>query len=188
MSGRLFGDINWHTAQQQITNSAIAEVDALDDATLMNPSLAGTLEKIAQRYALRVPTLNETAKRGVRSEVERRVDDYGRDTIVNVPVIDVHIPFDGSAEAFRISPSTSLLLSFSAEITDRELIVTVYDNDRAQQEVDNIIKQIKQNLDHLRNDIAGLDLLGPLNRTAEARIAKIKAARDRDSKLDFPVS
>lgn len=188
MSGPLFRDVNWHSAQDQIRMRALAEVDALDETTLTGPSLAGTLENIAQKNSFRVPTLNDTAKRGVRREVERRIDDYGRNTLVRVPVIDVHIPFDGNGDAFRISPSTSLLLSFPADVTYNELIVTVQDGDRTQQEIDDAINQIKQNLDHLRRDVAGFDLVGELNGAAQARVAKITAAGERDSKLDFPIT
>jgi hypothetical protein len=176
MTNPLFARRNWPDVRRQMLLVALSEVEELDARALANPNLAGVLEKIVDAHALNVPVLRPAEKRGSRGLVKKG------------SVIRVSVPFSGDAMAFHIAP-TQCVLGAKGDVDGDTLVITVQDDDRLQAEVEKRIKTIEGNLNNLRRDMDGCrqGLLQELQSAAEQQLTHLKAQRDRDSKLDFPI-
>jgi hypothetical protein len=189
MHDRLFAKGHWHAVSQNVLRKAQEDVMALDRCVITAPSLAGHLDKIAAKYSFEVAALNVDAKRGKRRDKERVVDDYGSRRAVKYSVIDVSIPFTGDRESFNIAPSHSHLIYAECEVGENALVLTVPDNDGAQKEVDEFVKQVSENLDRLRSESKNWaeQLKEAIAAAAERRKQQVGAERERNNKLNFPV-
>jgi hypothetical protein len=165
-----------------------AAVEAMPPSVLEGPTLEGALQTIFEQNILEVPRLDSDHKRGARRDMQKGVREFDEERLVNVSVIDVTIPFIGDSSGFHIAPNRCLLGSMG-EVGGNAVVVTVPDDDQAQGKVDEFINQTDQNLDTLRRDIEQWKphFLAELRRAADERMSKLKAARDRDAKLNFPV-
>jgi len=85
--------------------------------------------------------------------------------------------------------TASVLIDRSCEIRGTAIHITVEDNDRADSEIEGFIKQVYENLDGLREEIARYE--GQVLQAVQQAAARRKAEIDEDSKRDqsrkFPV-
>lgn len=188
MSERLF-QLSWHNVSQGTLRKAHEEVMALDRRVITAPNLAGQLDKIAAKYSFEVATLNPEAKRGKRRDKERTIDDYGSHKTIKYSVIDVSIPFTGSDESFKIAPSHSHMVYAECEIRNNVVVLTVPDDDGAQQAINQFVQQVSENFDRLRSEAENWDkdLRDTIAAAAEKRKQQVDAEKGRDGNLNFPV-
>jgi hypothetical protein len=182
-------DISWGAQKIAVEQSAIEDVKKLDRHTLLDPGLAGVLDKIASHYSLDVATLEPNAISGSRRGVERAVDDFGMTRNVTIQVMDIRIPFRGEAQSFRFSPSYCSIPSQRCDVKNDHLLITLADDANVQKNVDQFVQQISQNLDGLRNEVGSWlpQLRALLDQIASARMKEIAAQNERDKNLKFKV-
>jgi hypothetical protein len=156
---------------------------------LLNPALAGMLEKIVSGCSFDVAELRPAERRGTRRQATRRVNDYGRTVDVVSEMIEVSIPFVGSRESFLLSPSSCIEIASSAHISGGALKATFDDDEQLDQNVNILIDRTSKNLDQLRKEMAAFktELLAMLGTAADERIAGIKAQKERNKIRSFPI-
>ena len=171
----IFNGQDWSHFSNQALQKALREVNVIDAQRLTNPALEESLQQIINSHVLMVPTLKADQKRGNR---------HG----VGSGMLHVTIPFTGDAMAFSITPTTSTL-GLKADVREDYLVIEVHDDHQTQAEVDAFIKATTGNLANLRRDVEAWkpSLSDAVHTAVNDRLAQIKAARDRDQKLDFPI-
>jgi hypothetical protein len=180
---------SWIANKIQAEKAAVLEVNNLGRQTILDPALAGLLDKIVSYHTLEVATLEPAAKRGSRRDTQRTINDYGEPKTITIPIMDVRIPFQGDAKSFGFAPTQCLVPSIPCEVKEDHLLITLEDDQNLQRRVDEFIQQISQNLQLLRTEMAGwpAQLRERLNQVANARRSQIEAQNERNKNLDFPV-
>ena len=177
--------------QKQRLAGAVAEVKALSASDLLDPSLAGKLDKIAdQHFNVAVATLRPEERRGRHRDVPSQGTEFGRPVVRKVSYIDVTIPFNGDATSFSFAPSSSHVIMENTLIQDGAIGVSLLDDSNLDKNVDDIIKRVGENLDRIR---AEMEQWRPharktLDQVAEQRIAELKAQKERDKGRSFPIN
>jgi hypothetical protein len=175
---------------QQTIQKAIGDVANLDRSLFSNPALAGALQTITQRYSLDVARIDKDKIQARARQEQARVNDgwVGVQTATR-GWLDVTIPFTGDPESFRICPSRSIIPSQGAEICRDHLVLTVPDDNSAEQSVQSFISQVTHNLDVLRTEYEQYkpQLEQAVQQAAERRRAQISAEGERDKNFSFPV-
>lgn len=170
--------------------TAAAEVDKLDRSRFSDPALTGQIDQLVDRLtSFEVATLHRDGLKGTRREVDEPRSDYGRQITVKQGVMDVAIPYTGSAESFGIQPSNSVMIAESPKIGSTALTLSVRDGRDVQGEVDGFIQDVTKNLETLRQEIeaAKPHVRKLAHDAAERRRTRIQEERQRDAKLNFPV-
>jgi hypothetical protein len=174
----------------QWQRSAAEDVENLERSWFSSSGLAEQLDKITAKYTgFPVATLNKDRIHAERREAQLLVNDYGQQIWVKESVLEVAIPFTGSADSFEIQPSTAALIYADCSVRDGELVVTVPDDDNTQRAVDEFVKDVTKTLDQLRREVEAA--AGPVRQAVQTagdqRQRRIKAEEERDAKLSFPV-
>ncbi len=152
MTGHLFQS-SWHHFWALALRQAADNVERLDLKVLLGSDLSSQLERIAESYSLEIAQLDETRIMASRRETERiRPDVRNDECLFKQGWLDVTIPFSGEAETLRIAPTVCVIPSVCAEIGTHTLTLTVRDDNHADGEIDECIRQIAQNLENLRKD------------------------------------
>lgn len=167
---------------------AADDVEKLDRKAFSDPSLAGQLEKIAQKYEVDIARL-EGEVTAWRREAEREISDYGDRRRIKQIWLDISIPFKGEAECFRVHPSSYSYPPFDAEISNSALKISLLDDANADQQVKNFMTVVSKNLEALKADYerGKPELRQTIERVAAARTAKINDENARDSTRSFRV-
>jgi hypothetical protein len=187
MPDRLFRN-GIHGYQQQCKDAAVALLGKLSDADLLNPNLAGRLDRLADQAVFEVAVIDGGEWGKPRTESSMR-SDYGRQVPVEVEMMDMHIPFQGDRRSFQIQPSTSKIIDTLADVMGQELIVSfVYDDD-LQRQLGIFLGKVQENLAELRKEMPAVraGIRTDLGNIADQRIATMKAQQEKDKQLSFPV-
>lgn len=184
-----------HLFRQPISNFVQEKIDearhrteALTDAQLQDPALAGTLEKICD-FRFEAATLRPADRMGKRRTTKVSKSDYGQQIIVDVDVIDVTIPFTGWPKSFHLAPSGRKIINTPASIVSGGLLVSFPDDQNLDHNVDDFVAQVAQNLESLKRDIEKIkpQMLQAAQLVANQRLAQIKARKERDKTRSFPI-
>ena len=85
------------TPLQAFLDSRIVEaaqkVEGLSNETLRDPGLAGRIEALWTRMRPAVPVLLPGQKKGTKRQAQQRFTDYGTESVRDITVLDVRIPF-----------------------------------------------------------------------------------------------
>lgn len=167
---------------------AEAQTEALTEAQLHDPALAGTLEKISN-FKFDVAVLVPENRKGKRRTTKVPRDDYGRQIMVDVDMIDVTIPFSGWPKSFLYAPSVANIIGEPILVSNGTLVVTFADDAGLDRNVDGFIKYVNENLKNLESDIKKIrqQALRTCQRIANERIARIKLQKERDKTRSFPI-
>lgn len=173
----------------QRIREARTQVEQLTDAQLEDPSLAGKLDEIANVKFVPARLLPEQRK-GKRRTEKRKVNDYGREVMIDVDIIDVAIPFEGWPKSFDLAPSSCTIIDTPATITgERAIQISLSDDQNLDRNVDSFIQHVSNNLNTLKKE---LEALGPRIRQevqliADQRLQRIRERRKRDKTRSFPI-
>jgi hypothetical protein len=188
----LFNKHSLHRLTTSRLAKAKEEVTRLSRDQLKKEDLQAVLDRIVKNHTLECPKLDAAKKKGKRADKQIQIDDFGEIRTRSVPVIEVTVPFSGDAQCFEIAPNQGTIhYGLRAAIGRGELMVEVSGEAPAntQAAIDKFIGEVMQMLDQMRPDIEKYneDLKSTVTTASGARLEQIRAEKDRDSGLDFPV-
>lgn len=171
----------------------------MDGDRLLNTSVDDLARYFEQKYSITVPVLlkdeivvdQRETQVDVRHDPMRMIMDRSRPVHVSGTEVEVEIPFDGEAEAFKIQPNPCMMSSPRAEMGSSRLLFRIVGTDLTaegvKQEIDRTVNHIESNLNNLRGNVAGLNgQLGAEARSAiEARRQRLLASRSLVGALGF---
>jgi hypothetical protein len=175
---------------QEAVRQAVQEVEMLDRRAFANPALAGDLQRIAEKYNLEVGHIHKENVKASRRHIEHESEDvWGDRRKFRQTWLDVEIPFSGNKEAFLLSPSFVSHPSCDAEIGSSSLVISIPDDDRADNAVQSFIGTISNNLELLRTEYGQMkpQLIHAASRAAERRKQQIDAEAARDQTRSFKI-
>jgi hypothetical protein len=164
----LFNKFDLSTSLENNMNQLTREVETLAipaDAGI--DDVARTLDKLAEKYKIELPTLNE--KETYTSVGEKELDvskderlyisDRSKPFFKSYTSVTFHIPYAGDKEFFLMRASTITYNPPRAEVTNEELRLTFLiegevDGDQLKSEFNMELERIKQGLEWVRNDVS----------------------------------
>lgn len=197
----LFSKVDWFSVDQHQRKSLLAEINELDGNSVLNTSIDDLCDYFEKKYRVDVPILKlanivadqHETRFDVSHDHRRFVRDRTRPFYVTGTTVEVEVPFDGDAEAFKVQPTTYTLSPPEAEVRDGVLVLRVEGTDltpdavRAQ--VDRTLSEIGGYLDTLKKDAQGLNSeLRTIARSAiEKRRERLLADRRLVGGLGFKI-
>jgi hypothetical protein len=197
----LFNKIDWFSVDQHQRKSLLAEINGLDGNRLLNTSIEDLCDYFEKKYQVNVPMLRtdemvadqHETKIDVSHDYNRFIRDRSSPFYLSGTAVEVEIPFEGDADAFRVQPTTYTLSPPYGETRDGVLVLSVQGTDltadAVRVQVDKALSQIQSYLDTLRKDAQGLN--GQLRAIArgaiEKRREKLLADRRLVSGLGFKI-
>lgn len=197
----LFAKDRWHNFAQQCRERVAHEVESLDTNRFLNTDPAALADYLEQKYRLDVPVLREAeaevdwreAKVDVSHMPQYRPRMDGRPNIIPGTEIELCIPFDGWAEAFFITPTSTTGKAPSGFVKDGVLSLRIAGGTLTQTQVKAALEQnlaeVKQYLGWLGSDAERFN--AAIRKLAEDSInyrrTKLFAARTLASSLGFPL-
>ncbi len=197
----LFSKVDWSSVDRHQRQRLLEEIGALDGDRLLNSSIDDLCDYFEKKYRVDVPVLR--LDEIVADQHETRVDvsqDPGRfirnrSSPFYLPgtTVEVEVPFDGDAEAFKVQPTTYTLNSPQAEVRDGLLVLriagTSLSADEVRRQVDRTLGDIRGYLETLTRDAEGLnnDLRSTAMSAIEKRRGKLLADRRLVGGLGFKI-
>jgi hypothetical protein len=156
-------------------------------------------EKLANKYGLAVPILDDANKHATTREVDvdvsrdpmRVIFDPSRPVYVRGTEITIHIPFQGDPSLFDVRPQNFNLNPPRGEFDEHELrmIYTIIEPKDISPEIERRITEVKQHLDWLRP--SAVQLKSQLQQLVQALVAernkRIKANEQLIKNLGIPI-
>lgn len=197
----LFCTMDWFSVDQHQRKLLADEVAELGGDRLLNTSVDDLCAYLEAKYRVDVPTLRRDeivadqreTQIDVSGDRRRYISDRGRPFYVPATAVEVSIPFDGDAEAFRIRPTSYTSNPPRGRIGDRSLILKVEGTDlsadRVRAEIDATIAEVETYLQTLRGNAEGLNsqLNGLARGAIEQRRKKLLADRSLVASLGFKI-
>jgi len=185
---RLF-EKSWHNVWTAMVRQAVADVDKLDRKAFSDPALAGKLQKIDEKHGADIARFEGEITAERRETQREGQDSWGDRRVFKQKWLDVKIPFKGEAETFRIAPSRSTIPQHRATINQNSLVISVPDDESADQAVQSFVQVAKGNLDTLRQEYEQVkhQMREAIDAAVARRQAQIKEESELDSKRTFRV-
>lgn len=197
----LFSNADWFSVQDHQKKQLNDEIAGFDGNRLLNTSVDDLSEYFEKKYSLRVPVLRESEivadQQETQIDVSRDPNRYMRNPsrpfYVPGTTVEITIPFDDEAEAFKIQPTSYTSSQPTGEIKGSSLILRIQGTNLKAEQVrgmiDRTLSEIKSYLENLRRDATGLNSqLRQLARDAiERRRTKLLENQSLVSSLGFPL-
>jgi hypothetical protein len=189
---RLFNNVDWFSIDRHGRQQLMAEIEAMDGDRLLNTSVADLCEYFERKYWVDVPVLRindivadqgetqfDISQDPMRPFIDRSHPVYQKGT-----AIEVSIPFEGDAKAFKIQPTSFTSNPPCGEVRGSAVVLTFEGTDLTTEAVSREIKGALSNIEGylttLRGDAKGLNAqLRPLATGAIER-RREKLLRDRN--------
>jgi hypothetical protein len=195
----LFSSVDWFSVQEDQKKRLIDEVTSVDGNRLLNTSVDDLCDYFEEKYRIEVPVLHEDQIVADQQEIQidvsqdsmRFMRDRSRPFFVPGTAVEITVPFDGEAEAFKIRPTTYTLSPPIGEVRGSTLVLMIQGTDlKAKQvraEIDRMLTEIKSYLENLRRNAEGFNgQLRQLAREAiERRRQKLLADQNLVAALGF---
>ena len=188
MTKKIFRDKSWADFHRAHVARATADVKRLPRHLFSDPSLAGRLDRIVVQHTAKIATLG--APTGGKARAEGEVtDDYGSRRYVEKKLVDVTIPFTGSAESFGLSASNCHMMAANYDMRGQALVLTLPDDEGLSDAVEDFIRRATHNLDLIRAEMkqAEPELKQAVYAAAERMKQEIAAEGARDAKVNFKI-
>ncbi len=165
-SERLFAGPDFHSVLEDYKTKLVEAYEQLSDEEAVDEQVQANLKK---RFMLDVPVLRPQgeiwAEEGIAKVDVRRLPNRmpglgDRPIYEDVPQFTVHVPFDGDAGVFGISPPIFGGASVLGEIAGSELLLSflmVMPGQDLQGNIDSAIRQVSFTLSHLREQMLVFD-------------------------------
>ncbi len=171
---------------RQAKSSMDQEIKNLSYQKINEHGEENLVKTLLEKYRIVIPTLSEDEIKVDAKEQEITVDNRNSRFLHDGPikrmglVITVSIPFEGIDDLFQCRPSTySLSGTPGADVKDNSLVLyyetTEKDSEKIKALWKNDIKEIKQNLEWIKNDISNY------NNSLEADINKVLINRKKEA-------
>jgi hypothetical protein len=160
---------SWNQAAREAEQAAIRAVEELDRGTLSDPDLAAMLDRMADHFSLNVAVLQPQAKRTMRRAAQAEAGEAGA-------VRDVKIPFQGDPISFQLAPADCTIPSLPCDVRSDLLFISLPDDSDLERKVDEFVRQVSQNLEALRAEVATwfAQLRASLQTAASAKIRTLR--------------
>lgn len=195
----LFTGADWHSVDRHQRQQMLKEIEAVDPDRLLNTSVDDLARYFEQKFQIDVPVLQ--ADDIVVDQREKQIDvsrdpmrmmrDRSRPFYITGTEIEVEVPFEGEAEAFKIQPNPYTLNPPRAEIRGDKVVFTIggtnLDQNAVKTEIERTITSVQSYLSNLRSNVAGLNnqLLDEARSAIEGRRQKLLANRSLVASLGF---
>jgi hypothetical protein len=175
--------------QREQQNAAIAKIQSIADQDLLNPNLAGKLDKLADHAVFEVANLDIARQWGKPRKEQHERERGGQTYVFDVEMMDMHIPFAGDPRSFLLQPSSSQMIDTRADVSGNELLVTFPYDDDLQRQMGFFVDKVVTNLDQLRKELPSIraEVRNTIDQVANERVAAARAQHGRDQTLSFPV-
>jgi hypothetical protein len=197
----LFNNVDWHSVDQHQRKEMASEIDGINGDRLLNSSVEDLCDYFEKKYRIEVPVLNSDdivadqreTKIDVSGDPRRYFSNPGRPFFVNGTTIEISVPFEGDAEAFKVQPTSYTLSPPRAEVNNNSLIIKIEGTDLSAEQVRNeankTISEIEGYLVTLRSNAQTLNTqLRSIARTAiEQRREKLLKDRNLLGGLGFKI-
>ncbi len=173
----------------------------MDGDRLLNTSTDDLCNYFEQKFRIDVPSLREGEIVADQNEVDidvshdhmRVILDRSGPFFIKGTEIEITIPFDGDADAFKIQPSSFTLSPPRAEVRGQVLILRIQGTDLSPESVKNKIQStlssINGYLNDLRTNVSGWNsrINNHARQQIESRKKKLLADRNLVGSLGFPL-
>ncbi len=195
----LFSKVSWHDVERHQIQQMQKAVAEMDGNRLLNTSVEDLVSYFEQKFQIAIPSLltdeivvdQRETQIDVSRDHSRMIFDRSRPFHITGTEIQVEIPFNGEAEAFKVQPTTYTLSPPRAEVRGGVLVLTIIgadlDADRVRGDIDRTINEIQSHLATLRVNAQGLhsQLPGQARSAIEARRQKLLSDRNLVGGLGF---
>src|SRR5680860_556298 len=158
MMDSLFSRVDWFSVCQGRKDAMREEINALDADRILNTSVDALCKYFEDKNAIEVPVIDCAQVAVETHETKRRVNDFGRNTVVPSTEIEVSVPFDGPSDAFGIQPSTHIVGMPRATVVGNVITFRVdafnCSDQQVKTEIERTLDQIEQQLTNLRKDVS----------------------------------
>ena len=196
---RLFSNISWHDVETSRLQQMRTAVENMNGDRLLNTSVDDLVDYFEEQFRIDIPTLHsdeilvdqQETKIDVSGNTNRMIFERDRPFLVTGTAIDVELPFNGDAEAFKFRPTSYTLSPPRAAIRNNVLSFriegTELNADGVRSTIERTVDDIQRHLSTLRTDAARLNAQLPSEaRSAiESRRRKLLADRHLVSGLGF---
>lgn len=165
----LFNNVDWFSVDQHQRKELAKEIDSIGGDRLLNSSIEDLCDYFEKKYKIEVPVLRpddivadqRETKIDVSGDPRRYFSNPGQPFYVNGTIVEISVPFEGDAEAFKIQPTTYTLNPPRAEIKNDNLVIKIEGTDlsaeQVRNEVNRTISDIEGYLVTLRSNAQGLN-------------------------------
>lgn len=195
----LFAELDWHSVDQHRRQELRKEVEGIDADRLLNTSVDDLVEYLVGKYRVDAPVLDVDSL--VVDQREKQIDvsrdpmrgvyDRSRPFYIAGTQVDVEIPFEGDAGAFRIQPNPYTMNPPRAQVRDGHVTFSLAGTDltapQVKTEIDRTVASIQSYLVNLRRNASTLNdqLPNEARQAVEGRRAKLLANRNMVASLGF---
>lgn len=195
----LFTGVDWFSVERNQNARMIEEIDGINADRLLNTSVDDLVQYFVEKFQIVVPRLD--VDNLVVDQREKQIDvsrdpmramwGHGGPYYVAGTEIEVELPFEGEAEAFKIQPTTYTLNPPRAEIRGSKVLFYIAGTDltadSVRREIDSRVQSIQSYLTTVQSNAAGLNsqLPNAARQAIEARRSKLLAGRDMVASLGF---
>lgn len=197
----LFSNFNWFSVLEHQKKSLTDEIAKFDGNRLLNTSIDDLCDYFVKKFCVDVPVLKENqivvdqkeTQIDVSNDPMRFIRDPSRPFFIAGTKVEITVPFDGEAEAFKIQPTSFTLNPPVAEIRGATLVLEIQGTnlqaEQVRKSIDQTLSEIKKHLDTLRRDAVGLNNQLPQLARAEIerRRAKLLENQNLVASLGFPL-
>jgi hypothetical protein len=195
----LFAGPDWFAVDRHQHQEMHKEIESVDGDRLLNTSIDDLARYFENKFRIDVPVLlteevvvdQRETQIDVSRDPMRMIMDRSRPFYVTGTEVEVEIPFQGEAEAFKIQPNPYTLNPPRAEIRGNTLVIrivgTSLEAEGVKRDIDRTIASIESYLKNLRGNVASLnDQLSQEAKAAiEVRRQKLLANRSLVGALGF---
>jgi hypothetical protein len=192
----LFNTIGWHEFSENVLSDIRTEASNLSKDTFETNSVEQIIEHIVSMHRLEPLEIYPEQKQQDIVEIEQTVDyrdsafgisDFDEDRIVKIPAYKaiVHVPFNGSAKLWSVSPTSRRLDYASADIADNTMTLSLEFQESSvtaggiAKAIDDNIASVNINVSNVNNDLAGFS-----NRLESVAAEAVNKRFEQVNKLD----
>lgn len=197
----LFNKVDWHSVDQHQRKELAKEIEGINGDRLLNTSVDDLCDYFEKKYKIDVPVLRpenivadqRETKIDVSGDPRRYFSNPGQPFYVNGTTVEISVPFEGDAEAFKVQPTSYTMNPPRADIKSNNLIIKVEGTDlsaeQVRNEVNRTISDIEGYLVTLRFNAQGLNTqIRSIARAAiEQRRGKLLKDRNLLGDLGFKI-
>lgn len=202
MSNPLFFDGELSSALEAVARRLDGEIDSAPEDHVLHADDDAWVEALVARHSVLAPSLRpddvwmdppEEVKVDVGYDYARRALDPGRSFLIAGTRNTVHIPFDGDAGVFRLTPKTRDFNPPYAEVRKRELVRSwEYPHDSPidlRKELDALLRSVTRYLSSAASDITAFNasLDQRARRRTVTRRERIRAGYERAAASGIPI-
>jgi len=197
----LFNNVDWFAVEQNQRANLAKDISGYNGDRLLNTSVDDLCDYFVEKYQIIAPTLLEDGIVADQNEVDidvsrdpmRSIRDRSRPFHIKGTEIEITVPFEGEAEAFKIQPTSYTMNPPRATVRNQQLIIKIQGTnlspDSVQNSIQSTISSIKQYLTTLHQNVNGWNstIRQQAKQQIESRRKKLLEDKNLLGSLGFPM-